>query len=141
MKRVFQASITCRLDIIGFIAMTSITTGVIGAVIATGTIRVGIKNIPGNIGPVKNFINHHQGIPVVGEGRMTNVQEVMLNLLIRALRENWLSQALTKRGLEAILDMLSKVESMAKTKERPPKSLEVRESKAIHQKRISHQLS
>jgi hypothetical protein len=57
--------------------MTSITTGVIGAVIATGTIRVGIENIPGNIGPVKNFINHHQGIPLAGEGRMTKVQQAL----------------------------------------------------------------
>ena len=65
MKQVFQASITCRLDIIGFITMISITTGVIGAVIATGTIRIGIENIPGNIGPVMNFIGHHQVIPVV----------------------------------------------------------------------------
>ena len=65
MKQVFQASITCRLDIIGFITMISITTGVIGAVIATGTIRIGIENIPSNIGPVMNFIGHHQVIPVV----------------------------------------------------------------------------
>jgi len=74
---VFQASITCRLDIIGFITMTSITTGVIGTVIATGTIRVGIENILGNIGPVKNFIGHHQGIPLVGEGRMTKGQQAL----------------------------------------------------------------
>ena len=40
-----------------------------------------------------------------------------------------------------MLDQVSKVESMAKIKEHPAKSLEVRGSKAIHQKRISLQLS
>jgi hypothetical protein len=135
--------------------MTSITTGVIGAVIATGTIRVGIENIPGNIGPVKNFINHHQVIPVVGEDHMTEDQEALQDLVTRGLvvkrlsRElktkvqgvNQVLQGLKTKGQEAILDRASKVESMAKIKERLAKSLGVRGSKAIHQKRISHQLS
>ena len=56
--------------------MTSIATGAIGVVLATGKIRIGIEIIPGVIGLVKNFIGHHQVITMMGEDHKTRDQEV-----------------------------------------------------------------
>jgi hypothetical protein len=102
MKQVFQASITCRLDIIGFITMISIATGGIGGVIVTGTIRVGIENIPDSIGLGKNFIGHRQVIHKVGEDRMTKAQQALQDLVTRGRVVNQLLQGLKTKGQEVM---------------------------------------
>jgi uncharacterized membrane protein len=63
--------------------MTSIATGGIGVILATGTISVGIEIIPGVIGLVKIFIGHHQVIAMMGEDRTIKGSEVMGEFVTR----------------------------------------------------------